>query len=522
MIKIKLKPEKRSPEPSPEKRKSKKRKTEQEPAKSATPSLSIKLKAPKKEKDVKPRLSLKLNNKKDKDKGGSGSTDSRQSTASASSTKKGKIVPRIRVKAAREPGQGYDSEAPDREDDPLIEEGLILRFPPIGKRGRDDLSYLRTAVENQDYSSLVIRFKDSRRAVISVRGRHYAAKLVDLPAIVEAQKTFDRGKNMFKCLDICQMLLVTEPISSEHNIMEAKSMQWGNKEGAEVALTCQNGLTPPLFDAKRRRFRKTVSTKVIESVEQKVSDLLDLDDEADSTSYELVDGRTLASLYSGVTGSGGSQSVSQNVSAAPTPPARFAMVDEGEMDVDLLDKELERALEDHVISEDEEGEEIEADDASESEDEGEAGAESGAESDASDDEEPIRASAGMEDDEDDGEGGHSKVLVDTIADLEATISKQQEDADRTANSILKERFLQRISKLKHELEVKKKQLKAKNIVKEKKKEKGKKEGDKEKEESEGKVEKGVEEGGKEKGQSKGKGVEEEVGSEDDMDLDDLF
>lgn len=503
MIKIKLKPEKRSPDASPEKRKPKKRKTDVEPAKSGTPSLSIKLKAPKKEKESKPRLSLKLG----KAKSQTGSVDSRASTASSGSTKKSKIVPRIRVKAAREPGQGYDSEAPDREDDPLIEEGLILRFPPIGKRGRDDLSYLRTAVENQDYSNIVIRFKDSRRAVVSVRGRHYAAKLVDLPAIVEAQKTFDRGKNMFKCLDICQMLLVTEPISSEHNIMEAKSMQW-DKGSGDSALNCKNGLTPPLFDAKRRRFRKTVSTKVIESVEQKVTDLLDLDDEADSTSYELVDGRTLASLYNTVPAS---QSVSASVSAAATPPPRFAMVDEGEMDVDLLDKELERALEDQAS---EEGEEIEADDASESEDENEGGAES----DNSDEEEEElpRASAGMDDDDDGDEGGHSKVLVDTIADLETTIRKQQDDADRTANAMLKERFLQRISKLKHELEVKRKQLKAKNMVKEKKKENDKKEGEKKKEESEDKVEKGVEEGGKEKGKV------EEVGSEDDMDLDDLF
>ncbi|KAG5354950.1 Transcription initiation factor TFIID subunit 7 [Yarrowia sp. B02] len=504
MIKIKLKPEKRSPESSPEKRKSKKRRTDEDSPRPSTPSLSIKLKAPKKEKESKPRLSLKLTSKK-----GSESVGERSASTTSSGSTKKKVVPRIRVKAAREPGQGYDSEAPDREDDPLIEEGLILRFPPVSKKGRDDLAYLRTAVENQDYSNVVIRFKDSRRAVVSIRGRHYAAKLVDLPAIVEAQKTFDRGKNMFKCLDICQMLLVTEPISSEHHIMEAKSMQW-DKASSEGALTCRNGLTPPLFDAKRRRFRKTVSTKVIESVEQKVTDLLDLDDEADSTSYELVDGRTLASLYASGGGSvaGASASVSQTVSAAATPPPRFAMVDEGEMDVDLLDKELERALEDQAS---EEGEEIEADDASESEDEGEGGAES----DNSDEEEEVpRASAGMDDDDDGEEGGHAKVLVDTIADLEATIKKQQDDADRTANAMLKERFLQRISKLKHELEVKKKQLKAKNTIKEKKKENDKKEGEKKKEAQQAQAE-----------EADVKKVDKkEVVSEDDddMNLDDLF
>lgn len=512
MIKIKLKPEKRSPTASPEKRKSKKRRTEESPAPAtSSPSLSIKLKAPKKEKESKPRLSLKLGTAK-KESGTPGPM---------TTTKNGKIVPRIRVKAAREPGQGYDSEAPDKEDDPLIEEGLILRFPPVSKRGRDDLAYLREAVDKQDYSNVVIRFKDSRRAVVSVRGRHYAAKLVDLPAIVEAQKTFDRGKNMFKCLDVCQMLLVTEQISSEHAIMEAKSMQW-DKGSAEEAVTLRHGLTPPLFDAKRRRFRKTVSTKVIESVEQRVTELLDMDDEADSTSYELVDSRALAASlnYGGGTSSVAASSPGPSTASTPAPP-RFAMVDEGEMDVDLLDKELERALEDQ---EDQEGEEIEADDASESEDE------AGGESDNSDDDMP-RASAGMDDDDEGEEGGHSKVLVDEIADLEATIEKKQGDADRTANATLKERFLHAISKLKHELEVKRRLLKAKATNKEKKKDKKEvkevkgADVEEEEEEEEEEVPKPTEKVGGGGGGSKSKEVEAEEklsDDDDDLDLDGLF
>ena len=39
-----------------------------------------------------------------------------------------KGLPRVRIKPTRIPGEGYDSEAPDLEDDPLIEQGIIIRF----------------------------------------------------------------------------------------------------------------------------------------------------------------------------------------------------------------------------------------------------------------------------------------------------------------------------------------------------------------------------------------------------------
>ena len=51
-----------------------------------------------------------------------------------------------------------------------------------------------------------------------IRKNLYAAKLVDLPTIVESSKTLDR-KNLYKTGDICQMLLVGEQISHEETIL---------------------------------------------------------------------------------------------------------------------------------------------------------------------------------------------------------------------------------------------------------------------------------------------------------------
>jgi len=45
---------------------------------------------------------------------------------------------------------------------------------------------------------------DSRRAVFHIGNNLYSSKLVDLPCIMESQKTLD-GKQMFKVADICQV-----------------------------------------------------------------------------------------------------------------------------------------------------------------------------------------------------------------------------------------------------------------------------------------------------------------------------
>ena|SRR5579859_3167111 len=75
-------------------------------------------------------------------------------------------LPRIRVKSAasastkirirnqKDVGLGYDSEASDREDDPAIEEQIILRCRP-----GEDAEYIRQCLERKEVPDMMIKFK---------------------------------------------------------------------------------------------------------------------------------------------------------------------------------------------------------------------------------------------------------------------------------------------------------------------------------------------------------------------------
>jgi transcription initiation factor TFIID subunit 7 len=94
---------------------------------------------------------------------------------------------------------------------------------------------------------------DPRRAVVRIRKNLYAAKLVDLPTIVESSKTLDR-KNLYKTGDICQMLLVGEQISHEETILAYPSRP--------SDYIYPHGITPPLRWVRKRRFRRRISNRV--------------------------------------------------------------------------------------------------------------------------------------------------------------------------------------------------------------------------------------------------------------------
>ena len=67
-------------------------------------------------------------------------------------------------------------------------------------------SNLRVSNDIACFLSTNCHFTDARRAVFHIGANIYSAKLVDLPCIVESQKTLD-GKQMFKVADICQVII---------------------------------------------------------------------------------------------------------------------------------------------------------------------------------------------------------------------------------------------------------------------------------------------------------------------------
>jgi transcription initiation factor TFIID subunit 7 len=188
------------------------------------------------------------------------------------------------------PGDGYDSEAEDREIDPVIEEQFVLRMPP-----GEDCDYIRRAIQerkigiprHQGGADLSMKWVDDegRRCMVTVQGQPYAAVLLDLPTITEGMKTWDR-KSMVKTADICQMLLVFQKVKNEEEVKQAKLPKL-----AEQGYRWPHGLTPPMHDCIHRRFRKRLSKLEIQNKEAEVERLLKADQEAVSTKWEFVDDR---------------------------------------------------------------------------------------------------------------------------------------------------------------------------------------------------------------------------------------
>ncbi|KAG0647977.1 Transcription initiation factor TFIID 55 kDa subunit [Hyphodiscus hymeniophilus] len=186
-------------------------------------------------------------------------------------------------------GEGYDSEASDREEDPYIEEQFVLRMMP-----GQDCDYMRAAIaekklglpKNLGGPDIHMKFfhNDGRRAAITIRGNVYAATLVDLPTVIEGMKSWDR-RGWWKSADICQMLWVFAAIKKED---EAKTIRLPSIIDQDT-FQYPHGLTPPMQFARKRRFRKRISRTAIEKVEAEVERLLALDANSASTRYEMLE-----------------------------------------------------------------------------------------------------------------------------------------------------------------------------------------------------------------------------------------
>ncbi|KAI9622727.1 hypothetical protein H4Q26_015009 [Puccinia striiformis f. sp. tritici PST-130] len=180
--------------------------------------------------------------------------------------------------------QGYDRELDSDQDEPIgFEEHFILKLP---KTLTNESNKLRELVEsrkeiNSEHQNIFFKFMDSRRGIFNIGNQMFGMKLVDLPCIIESQKTFD-NKHLFKIADICQMILVEDtPIKDESTVSQ------GNFNIQDFIYP--HGLTPPLNHVRRRRFRKRLNKRTIETVERAVERLLEEDGRADQVIIDIVD-----------------------------------------------------------------------------------------------------------------------------------------------------------------------------------------------------------------------------------------
>lgn len=389
-------------------------------------------------------------------------------------------TPFIRLKGRGRPpqrplGVGYDSECSDREEDPAIEEEFILRMAP-----GPDCDYLREAVTERRFgprseggADVRMRFlrADGRRAVVTIQGRHYAACLADLPCVIEGMKSWDK-RGWWKSADICQILIVLGRVEKEE---DAHLFPLPTRDLDEKTWQYAHGLTPPMRWVRRRRFRKRISNRTIEAVEDEVERLLREDDEAESSRYEVLDPDRMAREENARDDSEGGYNMLGNAGMHGELNEYGEQDAEGDLDDtggyfesvegdggddadDGLMAELDRAMEDYAPSPDTESQATTgqplpevttylptvADTASKEEDSGDD------EEESSDEDAPA-----SEIDEDLLE--KQKDLQrqrEEIADLEAAIKSQEAELERLQNPILRGKLVKKIQSLRTDMGLK--------------------------------------------------------------------
>ncbi|XP_062998035.1 transcription initiation factor TFIID subunit 7-like isoform X1 [Elgaria multicarinata webbii] len=175
-----------------------------------------------------------------------------------------------------------------------LESQCILRLPP------EYASTVRRAVQSGSVNlkdRLTIELHaDGRHGIVRVDRVPLAAKLVDLPCTTESLKTIDK-KTFYKTADICQMLVCTVdgelyPALEEPATGTDPRANKKKDKDREKKFIWNHGITLPLKNVRKRRFRKTAKKKAqyIESpdVEKEVKRLLSTDAEAVSVRWEVI------------------------------------------------------------------------------------------------------------------------------------------------------------------------------------------------------------------------------------------
>ncbi|EIN07263.1 hypothetical protein PUNSTDRAFT_104873 [Punctularia strigosozonata HHB-11173 SS5] len=357
------------------------------------------------------------------------------------SSAKMRSQPKLKLKlsekaAAQAPGMSflgpYDRELDSDDEDLTFEEQFILRMPP-----GEDCERLRKMVQAREIGPDVwFKFKDSRRAVFHIGNSTYSSKLVDLPCIIESQKTLD-NKQMFKVADICQMLVVEDKIANEDALTNQRNFNVDE-------FIWPHGITPPLHHVRKRRFRKRANKRTIESVEQEVERLLEADAMANDVQYDVLENVNpdlSDSEYIDPDGPGGMDAptpgpMGSDVGDAPTPAADRDADQEGEEDEDGvggdgdIDEELAAELDLALGDEGDEGDEEDDDE----------------DDDDSDDDD--------EDEEDEETNQSRRLLNEEIRDLEAAVAKKNHEIAHSANPLIRKRFEDALKKLRTELDMK--------------------------------------------------------------------
>ncbi|OVA16583.1 TAFII55 protein [Macleaya cordata] len=140
-----------------------------------------------------------------------------------------------------------------------MEEQFILRVPPSVAERIDRLLSENASSSSSEDKSLDLSFsEDGRTGTFVIGNEHFPASLLDLPGIVESYKTYDDNV-LIKTADIGQIIMVRE--EGDHS-----------PDGVEY----RHGLTPPMRDARRRRFRREpdLNPELVQRVEKDLVNIM--------------------------------------------------------------------------------------------------------------------------------------------------------------------------------------------------------------------------------------------------------
>jgi len=324
----------------------------------------------------------------------------------------------------------------------------------------EDCEYLRQAINERRLDRAQISFKpltrEGRRAIFKIRDKQYAATLVDLPCIVEGMKSWDK-RGFYKAGDICQMLLILGPVTSEREALEYPLPREVDVLDEKTFLY-PHGLTPPLKYVRKRRFRNRISTRTIEQVEKEVADLIAKDESAlRPPKFELVDSGSL-SRAEGMVQSGAYDDEYDDMQDAEGEVEDDMHADAAEDDLfeDDLAAEMEAALaagaDEEVAAADSAGAPSAIDQA------GTPSATKRAEDSSDDESDDTERDGGPDAELDEEQLQQQRELQEQremIAEMEELIREETARWERQTNSILRTKLGKRVQQLKQDLALKK-------------------------------------------------------------------
>lgn len=131
--------------------------------------------------------------------------------------------------------------------------------------------------------------QDLRYGEIRLDDQLLYAKIVDLPTVMESYKTID-NKSFYKSADICQILICKEEPEDETEKESPNKNKKKDPNKVDKKYLWPHGITPPCKNVRKRRFRKTLKKKNVETpeIEKEVKHLLRIDNEAVRVDYEII------------------------------------------------------------------------------------------------------------------------------------------------------------------------------------------------------------------------------------------